>query len=111
MFVDPFYSPGSDFIAIGNSFINDLIISHHRGMPIGVEVREYEKIFRVVYLAFFPLYEDQYPIMGNAKIMSVKIIWDYCMYWGSVALLFFKEKLWDYSFMELGWVFLKMFIH
>ncbi len=107
VFVDPFYSPGSDFIAISNCFINDLIIRHHRGMPIDMQVREYEKLFRAIYLAFLPLYEDQYSIMGNAKIMSVKIIWDYCMYWGSVALLFFKDKLCDCTFMQSGWVFLQ----
>ena len=107
VFIDPFYSPGSDFIAISNNFINNLVIKHYRGMSIGVEVREYEKIFRAIYLAFLPLYEDQYPIMGNAKVMSVKIIWDYCIYWGSVALLFFREKLWDCRFMESGWVFLE----
>ena len=106
VFVDPFYSPGSDFIAISNSFINDLIIRHHRGNSIDIAVREHEKLFRAIYLAFLPIYEDQYSIMGNAKVMSVKIIWDYCMYWGSVALLFFRDKLCDCSFMASGWVFL-----
>jgi len=107
MFVDPFYSPGSDFIAISNGFINDMIVKYHRGNSIDIEALEYEKIFRALYLAFLPIYEDQYPIMGNAKVMSVKIIWDYCMYWGSVALLFFRAKLCDRRFMESGWVFLK----
>ncbi len=105
VFVDPFYSPGSDFIAISNSFISDLIIKQYGGKPIDSEVCEYEKLFRVIYLAFLPIFEDQYPIMGNAKVMSVKIIWDYCIYWGSIALLFFRNKLCDGRFMESGWVF------
>lgn len=107
VFVDPLYSPGNDFIAIGNSFITALVVKHHQGNPIDAEVPEYEKIFRSIHLAFIPIYEDQYSIMGNAKVMSVKIIWDYCIYWGSVALLFFRGKLCDYGFMESGWTFLR----
>ena len=34
VFTDPFYSPGSDFIAMGNDFITDLITRDLRGEDI-----------------------------------------------------------------------------
>jgi hypothetical protein len=80
VFLDPFYSPGSDFIAINNTFITELIVQQHDTSDISVASAEYEKLFRILFLAFCPVYEDQYPIMGNAKVMTIKIIWDYTLY-------------------------------
>jgi hypothetical protein len=37
--------------------------------------------------------------MGNAKVMSIKIIWDYTLYWSGAALLFFRDKFCDLAFM------------
>ena len=38
--------------------------------------------------------------MGNARVMSIKIIWDFVMYWGGIAPLFFRDRLRDPIFME-----------
>ncbi|NOQ17396.1 MAG: halogenase [Methyloprofundus sp.] len=100
VFLDPFYSPGSDFIALNNSFITDLIVRQQNGEDIQQRTMQHEKLFRTLFLAFSPVYEDQYPIMGNAKVMSIKIIWDYTLYWSGVALLFFKDKFTDATFMQ-----------
>ena len=35
VFTDPFYSPGSDFIAMGNDYVTDLIVRDARGEDIG----------------------------------------------------------------------------
>ncbi len=98
-FLDPFYSPGSDFIALNNGFISDLIIKQQAGMDIAARAEQYEKLFRTLFLAFSPVYEDQYPIMANAKVMSIKIIWDYTLYWSGAALLYFRDKFCDLDFM------------
>jgi len=100
VFLDPFYSPGSDFIALNNSFIVDLIDKQSSGKDIAGLTRQHEKLFRTLFLAFCPVYEDQYSIMANAKVMSIKIIWDYTLYWSSVALLFFRGKFTDVAFMQ-----------
>jgi len=102
VFLDPFYSPGSDFIALNNGFITDLIDKHYAGEEVTELTKQHEKLFRTLFLAFRPVYEDQYPIMENAKVMSVKIIWDYTLYWGSVALLFFRDKFIDVAFMQIA---------
>lgn len=100
VFLDPFYSPGSDFIALNNGFITDLIDKHYAGKDVTGLTQQHEKLFRTLFLAFCPVYEDQYPIMANAKVMSIKIIWDYTLYWGGVALLFFRDKFIDVAFMQ-----------
>lgn len=102
VFLDPFYSPGSDFIALNNSFITDLIVRQQNGEEIQPRTMQHEKLFRTLFLAFSPVYEDQYPIMGNAKVMSIKIIWDYTLYWSGVALLFFNNKFTDVEFMQVA---------
>jgi flavin-dependent dehydrogenase len=41
VFADPFYSPGSDFIAFNNTFINDLITDDFAGNDIRLKSRVY----------------------------------------------------------------------
>ncbi len=107
VFLDPFYSPGSDFIAMNNSFITELIVKQYAGEDIALITEQYEKLFRTLFLAFCPVYEDQYPIMGNAKVMSIKVIWDFTLYWSGVAVLFFRSKLCDQMFMQSAAVILQ----
>jgi len=111
VFLDPFYSPGSDFIALNNSFITDLIVKQQTGGQIVERTQQHEKLFRTLFLAFSPVYEDQYPIMGNAKVMSLKIIWDYTLYWSGVALLFFRNKFCDVEFMQTASASLQKIYH
>ena len=81
VFTDPFYSPGSDFIAIGNDCAADLIVRTARGE----DVRERAEAFNTNYLrlfdAFLRLYSGQYPLMGNAQVMTAKAAWDNGAYW------------------------------
>ncbi len=99
VFLDPFYSPGSDFIALNNTIITDLITRYFQSEDIVDLTTHYEKLFRTLFLAFSPVYEDQYVIMSNAKVMSIKMIWDYTLYWSGAALLFFRDKFCDQEFM------------
>ena len=52
--------------------------------------------FNATYLrlfeAFIRLYDGQYPIMGNAQVMTAKISWDNSSYWSMTALLFFQRR-------------------
>jgi hypothetical protein len=38
------------------------------------------------------LYEGQYPIMGNAQVMTAKVAWDNACYWAITALLYFQRR-------------------
>ena len=41
------------------------------------------------------LYQDQYPLFGNERVMPVKVLWDYTYYWGVLCQLFFQKRLTD----------------
>jgi flavin-dependent dehydrogenase len=95
VFLDPFYSPGSDFIAIGNGYICDLIEKDFAGRPFASHAIIYEQLFRSFYDNTLTLYQDQYALFGDAQVMPVKIIWDYTFYWSLLAPLYYAGRLTD----------------
>lgn len=99
VFLDPFYSPGSDFIAISNTYIADLIRRDMEGESIKRRARLYERRFFSFYESSLNLYRDQYPLFGHARSMSAKTIWDYAYYWSVLALFVFSGRLTDLSFL------------
>ena len=90
-FLDPFYSPGSDLIAINNTFINDLILRELNNEDIHIRSVVYEKTHLAVLDNWLPVYQNQYPLMGNTQIMLVKIVWDWAIYWAVPALVYYNE--------------------
>lgn len=94
-FLDPFYSPGSDFIAIGNSYITELVARDRAGQPLGAHTKVYEQIFKSFYDSTLTLYVDQYALFGDPEVLPVKIIWDYTYYWSVLAPMFFQGRLTD----------------
>ncbi len=98
-FTDPLFSPGSDFIAFGNGYITDLICRDFAGENLTRRTELYNRAYLSTYESFLSLYENQYPIMGNAQVMAAKIVWDFAAYWSNIALLFFRGKLVDFEFL------------
>lgn len=94
-FLDPFYSPGSDFIAMGNTFITDLVRTDLAGAAIRRAARFDNTLFRSFYDSTLTLYQDQYHLFGNERVMPVKVLWDYAYYWGVLCQLFFQDRLTD----------------
>ena len=97
VFLDPFYSPGGDFIAIANTYIVDLVERDRAGQPIQTRAKVYERFFFSFYESMLTLYRDQYPMFGNTEVFPVKVIWDYTYYWGVLCQLFFQRRLTDLS--------------
>ena len=95
LFLDPFYSPGSDFIAIANGYICDLVEKERAGQRINAHAEIYQQLYFSFYENTLTLYQDQYPIFGDAQVMPVKVIWDYTYYWSLLAPLYFADKLTD----------------
>ncbi len=95
LFLDPFYSPGGDFIAIGNTYIADLIARDCAGEPCGPRARIYEQFLKSIYESMLTIYTDQYGIFGNPRVLPVKVLWDYAYYWGVLCQLFFQRRLTD----------------
>lgn len=94
-FLDPFYSPGSDFIAIGNTYITDLIRADRAGESLRMPALLYGEFFRQFYDSMLTLYTGQYALFGDARVMPVKVLWDYAYYWGVLCPLFFQKRLTD----------------
>ena len=99
LFLDPFYSPGSDFIAISNTYITELIAIDQTGGATALMADIYEQIYFSLYQNMLTLYTDQYRIFGDPEVMPVKVLWDYTYYWGVMCQLFFQNKLIDVSCM------------
>ena len=93
LFLDPFYSPGSDFIAISNTYICELVRRDRAGEPVGTYAEIYQQLYFSFYRNTLSLYQDQYPIFGHALAMPAKVLWDYAYYWSLLAPLFFSGRL------------------
>jgi flavin-dependent dehydrogenase len=97
LFLDPFYSPGSDFIAISNTYITELVGMDRRGERLGARVQVFDQLLHSFYESTLALYQDQYPIFGDPEVLPVKVIWDYTYYWGVLAQFVFHNRLADLS--------------
>lgn len=94
-FLDPFYSPGSDFISIGNTLLSDLILRDLSGEDIGIRAEVYEKAHLSWFDSWLPIYQDKYKLMGNTQIMVIKIFWDWAIYWSVACPLFVNKGFTD----------------
>jgi flavin-dependent dehydrogenase len=99
VFTDPFYSPGSDFIGISNGYITDLITRERRGDDIGDRLERFNTDYLRLFEAFLRVYTGQYPLMGNAQVMTAKAAWDNACYWAITAVLFFQRRLTEPEFL------------
>lgn len=92
-FLDPFYSPGSDYIAINNTLITSLISLQMSNRPIGALSEIYERVYRQLFEIHLSLYENQYSFFGDARAMVFKLVWDFSYYWSIPAFLFIQDKM------------------
>jgi hypothetical protein len=99
LFLDPFYSPGSDFIAIGNTYITELVAIDRAGKPLGAHAQLYDQVYHSFYESTLALYTDQYGLFGDPEVLPVKVIWDYTYYWGVLSQFFFQGRLTDLAAM------------
>lgn len=87
-FLDPFYSPGTDFIALGNTWLSDLILRDFKGEDIAARTIIYERVHAAFFQSWVPIYQNQYALFDNTQVMVVKILWDWAVYWAIPTLLF-----------------------
>ena len=94
-FLDPFYSPGSDFISLNNTWLGDLILRDLAGEDIALRAQIYEQAHLAWVDSFLPIYQEKYKLMGNAQIMVMKIFWDWAVYWAIPCVLFVNNAFTD----------------
>ncbi len=76
-FSDPFYSPGSDFIALENDFLTDLIrrdIAGEDASAFGARVELYDEFMRFRHEATMLLYRGLYSTLASYELYRLK--WD-----------------------------------
>jgi hypothetical protein len=94
-FLDPFYSPGSDFISLNNTWLSDLILRDLNGEDISIRAQAYERTHLSWFDSWFPIYQYKYKLMGNTQIMVAKILWDWAIYWSIPCLIFTNKGFTD----------------
>ncbi len=99
-FLDPLYSPGSDYIALSNTYITDAVARDLDGEDVGARLEAYEQQYFRQFQVSLSYYLDQYHLFGDAQVMCVKLLWDYGFYWSFPALWFFHDKWTDLEFVE-----------
>ncbi len=97
LFLDPFYSPGTDFIAIANTYITKLIARDLAGESIAQTARRCEQTFFSFYRNMLDLYRGQYELFANPRVMTAKVLWDYAYYWGILCPLAIGGRLDDFA--------------
>jgi hypothetical protein len=98
VFLDPFYSPGSDFIALANTFITDVVVRDLEGGHDPERVEILNDAFLQMFEGVLYHYEDKYEMWGDALPMSAKIGWDYAFYWTVLVPPFMHGKWQDVEF-------------
>lgn len=95
MFLDPFYSPGSDFIGYGNTYLTELIKRDLSGKSIRIQAPFYDYLYNRMHSGTSVVYQGQYHMFGNHQVMPVKILWDYMIYWTLSGYLFCHDRATD----------------
>ncbi len=112
-FVDPLYSPGSDFIAYANSFTTELIRVDLTGGDLETRTRDLNLQYRALVSGNIDVYAQSAPVYGHPRAMLAKVYWDNFAYW-SYSCQYFMRKIYTLSgadaapFIEVGQRFIEL---
>lgn len=95
-FVDPLYSPGTDFIAYANSFTEEVIRCDLEGGDLQMRCTEMNAQYKGLIGGSVELYQTLAPVYGHARAMTAKVYWDNFVYW-SFACQFFLQGMYRLS--------------
>jgi flavin-dependent dehydrogenase len=93
-FSDPFYSPGSDYIAIESDLITDLIRRDFAGesdAELEERNRIYDEFMKFRFEATMKLYRNQYPALGSYETMRLKWNFDIACYYNLWLDFFLRD--------------------
>ncbi len=99
-FADPFYSPGSDFIALGNTFTTDLVVRDLAGENIEERLAYYNDLYQRTFESVIARYRDTYSAFGNPGVAVEMVWWANVTNHSGMTLLFTADKVTDLDFMK-----------
>ena len=91
-FVDPLYSPGSDFIALANCFTIAMLRTEMAGGDLKAKASQLNGHYRAMVTAGVDLFRIAAPVYGHPMAMATKVFWDNFSYW-SFTCHFFQQDL------------------
>ncbi|HMI81713.1 MAG TPA: NAD(P)/FAD-dependent oxidoreductase [Solirubrobacterales bacterium] len=99
-FLDPLYSPGSDFIGLSNTYVTDLVCRDLDGEDVGERAERCNDAYLAAFESALETWRGQYPLMGHPRIWAAKAAWDTLAYFAGPNLLFVNGALADLEFMD-----------
>lgn len=101
---DPLYSPGSDFIALENDFLTDLIEREERGESeddLSQRLELYDRFMSFRHEATMRLYRGLYGTIGSYELMRVKWDFDIASYHNLWVAPYMTGQLRDTDFLRV----------
>ncbi len=94
VFLDAFYSPGSDYIAYTNTITTRLIELDRSGKLTPEVSRTYNQLMLDdMWPNYLGMYHQNYGIFGSAPAMFTKVMWDTSFYWALPSQLLFRDLI------------------
>ena len=99
-FLDALYSPGGDFIAVGNTLITQMIEADYATdrLRLSILAKFGEELLNGMFRHYFGLYHGNYALMGKPSVMLQKVAWDTAVYFAYNVLLFCNGRFCDARF-------------
>ena len=99
-FVDALYSPGGDFIAVGNTLITQMIATDFAAdrLQLAMLAKFGEGLLNGMFRHYCGLYHGNYALMGRPGTMLQKVAWDTAVYFAYNVLLFCNDHFCDPGF-------------
>jgi hypothetical protein len=90
--MDPFYSPGMDWISFTTSRAAALVGAQRRGEALSALVEQHNRDLAKSHRCWFEaVYKDKYEYMGEFDLMSTALIFDLCLYYLGVVSRIFRH--------------------
>ena len=91
-FLDPFYSPGMDWISFTASSAAHLILAQQNGEAIAPLIQQLNRDYTRSYARWFTaIYQDKYEYMGEFDLMALAFLMDVGLYYLGIASQSFRR--------------------
>ena len=94
LFVDPLYSPGTDLIALANTFTSEAIASDLEGAFDPARVEGFDTFYREWAQLLDRTMILGSNTMGAPEVLAAKLHWDFFYYWAFMCPYFFR-RCWE----------------
>jgi flavin-dependent dehydrogenase len=91
-FVDPLYSPGSDFIALANCFTVEMLRAERAGRDLRAKSARLNTHYHALVKGTTDIFRHAAPVLGHPGAMGAKVFWDNLTYW-SFTCHFYQQEL------------------